>query len=97
MSVRHAPLVSEPRRLREHPAVGVEPDDLLEEVRQEKRDPARPASDIEQATATVECECIPEGVSEPGHVRRPALLVVRSAPLEEGLVPLPRLPGHERQ
>ena len=94
VSVLDVQLGSATFSLRDHPPIGVETDDLGEQMREEERRSARTASGIEQSTAAVEPERVAQRVSDSGRVGRSPLLVVGRAPLEQRLVPFPRLPRH---
>jgi len=69
-----------PASLGDHFRVGVETDDLLVQRREQKRDLAGPAADVEQPPATVEAELLPERVGELRGVREaPGAVVARAA------------------
>lgn len=78
--------------LGQHAGIWVEPDDALEELGEEQGDGARPATDVEEAPATIQVEVLGEGVGQGRGIRLATLPVVGGGALEHGLVPDPVLP-----
>ena len=73
--------------------VGVEADDLAEQVRESKRDHARTASHVEQPPTTVERQLGTQHLGQTFRVGEPSLRVVRRGAGEQRLVPLSVLPA----
>ena len=65
-----------PARLVEHLGLGVEPDDVGEEVGQRKREDTGPAAHVEQPPRAVEPELLAPGLGQVGRVGRPPAHVV---------------------
>jgi hypothetical protein len=78
--------------LGQHSRIWVESCDVLEEVGEEQSDSARPATGVEEATATIEVEVLGESVGQSWGVRFSTLPVVGGGTFEHGLVPDPVLP-----
>ena len=76
-------LVGDPAALGEHRGVGVEPDRLLEQIREPDGEIARPAAAVEQPPAPVQPQLLREHRFELRRVPRPAVPIVRGGTLEE--------------
>src|SRR5829696_3783564 len=81
------------RTFRQHSRIGIETDDLGEEMREWQRHNAWSASHIEQPPLSIEGQDSLQCIGKPWRIGRPAAHVVRRAAQIERFVPLPAFRG----
>jgi hypothetical protein len=85
-------LLGSPLGFSQHFRIWVDSNDVLEEMGEEQSDGPGPATDVEQAPATIETEVFGEGIGQASSVWFAALPVVGGRALEDGFVPDPVFP-----